>query len=150
VLEAEPDADEILCRGDLLDYGPEPRRCVEWALEHIPVTRLLQGNHDWAVGWDEDPHCSAPYRRLAEVTRKHCLRIFTEYLRSFLCELWLQRSLSLGPVNCVACHAVPSDSRFQYLTFADEASTWRNEVEQAHNPDWLFVGHTHLSGKRFP
>lgn len=147
VLEAEPDADEILCLGDLVDYGPEPQRCVEWAIEHIPVPRLLQGNHDWAVGWDEDPQCSAPYRHLAEVTRKHCLRVFTEGLRSFLCELWPQRSISLGNASCVACHAVPTDSRFRYLTFADETSRWIDEIERAHRPDFLFVGHTHLPGK---
>lgn len=136
VIEAESDADEILCLGDMVDYGPEPLRCVEWALAHVPVTRLLQGNHDWAVGWNEDPHCSPPYRHLAEVTRKHCLRVFTEGVRSFLCELWPQRSLSLGQVNCVACHAVPSDSRFRYLTFREDASAWREEVEQAHRPDF--------------
>ena len=147
VLEAEPDADEILCLGDLVDYGPEPLRCVEWALDHIPVTRLLQGNHDWAVGWNEDPHCSAPYRNLAELTRKHCLRVFTEGLRSFLCELWPQRSISLDGANCVACHAVPSDSRFRYLTFAAEAARWEDEIAQAHRPDLLLVGHTHLPGK---
>jgi predicted phosphodiesterase len=148
VLEAEPDVGEILCLGDLVDYGPEPRRCVEWALAHVAPMRLLQGNHDWAVGWDEDPRCSAPYRHLAEVTRKHCLRVFTEGLRSFLCELWPQRSLSLGNANGVACHAVPSDPRFQYLTFAAEPSRWIEQIEQVHSPNFLFVGHTHLPGKR--
>ncbi|MGH8165341.1 MAG: metallophosphoesterase family protein, partial [Rhodanobacteraceae bacterium] len=112
VLAAEPDADEILCLGDLLDYGPEPLRCVEWAIDHVPPRRLLQGNHDWAVGWDEDPKCSPPYRHLAEVTRKHCLRVLTEGLRSFLCELWPQRSFSVDGASCFACHAVPSDPLF--------------------------------------
>lgn len=146
VVEAERDADEILCLGDLVDYGPEPLRCLNWALEHIAFTRLIQGNHDWAVGWNEDPKCSAPYRELAHVTQKHCLRVLTEGHRSFLCELWPQRSLSLEGASCVACHAVPSDPRFCYLTFSGDASRWNEEIELAHQPDLLFVGHTHLPG----
>lgn len=147
VLEAESDADEILCLGDLVDYGPEPLRCVEWAIAHVPVTRLIQGNHDWAVGWDEDPRCSSAYRHLAEVTRKHCLRIFTEGQLSILSELWPQRPLLFDGAICVACHAVPSDPRFRYRSFDDANFRWKEEVELAHDPDFLFVGHTHLPGR---
>ena len=32
VLHAEPDIREILCLGDLVDYGPQPLRCVEWSI----------------------------------------------------------------------------------------------------------------------
>jgi protein phosphatase len=148
VLEAEPDADEILCLGDLIDYGPEPLRCVQWAIEHVPVTRSIQGNHDWAVGWDEDPRCSPPYRHLAEVTRKYCLRVLTEGLRTFLCELWPQRSLTVDGKSCVACHAAPSGARFCYLPLNAPAEKWQQEVELAQHPDFLFVGHTHLPGER--
>jgi hypothetical protein len=31
VLQAEPDADRILCLGDLVNYGPQPGECVRWA-----------------------------------------------------------------------------------------------------------------------
>lgn len=148
VLEAESDADEILCLGDLVDYGPEPLRCLNWALEHVPFTRLIQGNHDWAVGWNEDPRCSAAFRHLAAVTQKHCLRVLTEGRRSFLCELWPQRTLALDGRSCVACHAVPSDPRFEYLTFDADVARWSEQIAQVHSPSFLFVGHTHLPGKR--
>jgi putative phosphoesterase len=147
VLAAETSIDEILCLGDLVAYGPEPLRCVTWAIEHVAVTRLIQGNHDWAVGWDEDPRCSPAYRHLALVTRKHCLRIFTEGLRTFLTELWPQRSFQLNGGTCVACHAVPSDPRFRYLALGIEKEKWREEVDRAGSPSFLFVGHTHLPGK---
>lgn len=144
VLAAEPDADEILCLGDLVDYGPEPRRCVEWAIAHVAPMRLIQGNHDWAVGWNEDPKCSLPYRHLAEITRKHCLRALSEGLRSFLCELWPQRSFMIEDARCVACHAAPSDPLFRYLALSQGSEQWKDEVERAGRPDFLFVGHTHL------
>jgi predicted phosphodiesterase len=147
VLNAEPEVREILCLGDLVDYGPQPLRCVEWTINHVPVDRLIQGNHDWAVAWDKDPHCSPPYRRLARVTQAHCLRVFGKALRSFLAALSPQRSFTLDGAPCVACHALPSNPRFRYLALGDAVRRWKDEVERAGHPDFLFVGHTHVPGK---
>ena len=146
-LRAEPEIREILCLGELVDYGPQPLRCVEWAVNHVPTRNLLQGNHDWAVAWDKDPHCSPLYRRLACVTQAHCLRIFSKGLRSFLARLSPQHSFTLDGAACVACHAAPSSPRFRYLPISAGAERWRTEVERALQPDFLFVGHTHVPGK---
>jgi predicted phosphodiesterase len=145
VLNAEPEVGEVLCLGDLVDYGPQPLRCVEWAINHVPAHHLVQGNHDWAVAFDKDPHCSPPYRRLARVTQAHCLRIIGKGLRSFLGELLPRRSFVLDGAACVACHAVPSDPQFRYLPIG--AERWKTEVEHAGHPDFLFVGHTHVPGE---
>ena len=32
VLHAEPDVNQILCLGDLVNYGPQPVECVAWAM----------------------------------------------------------------------------------------------------------------------
>jgi hypothetical protein len=32
VVDAEKGTDEIVCLGDLVDYGPQPLRCVQWAI----------------------------------------------------------------------------------------------------------------------
>lgn len=61
VLHAEPDADEILCLGDLVNYGPHPVECVRWDMQRPGLDWTIQGNHDRAVGRDEEPHCSGPY-----------------------------------------------------------------------------------------
>ncbi|MGB9473897.1 MAG: metallophosphoesterase family protein [Candidatus Udaeobacter sp.] len=147
VLHAEPDVREILCLGDLVDYGPQPLRCVEWAINHIPVRNLLQGNHDWAVAWEKDPHCSPPYRRLARVTQAHCLRIASKGLRGFLARLSPEHSFVLDGAACFACHAAPSSPRFRYLPISAGPGRWSMEVERALQPDFLFVGHTHVPGK---
>lgn len=36
VLAAEPDADRILCLGDLVGDGPQPAECVKWAMQLNP------------------------------------------------------------------------------------------------------------------
>jgi predicted phosphodiesterase len=147
VLNAEPEVRDILCLGDLVDYGPQPLRCAEWAINNVPVDHLIQGNHDWAVAFDKEPRCSAPYRRLARVTHAHCLRILSKGLRSFLAELLPKRALTLDGARCVACHAVPSSPRFRYLAMDTDVKKWLTEIDVAGYPDFLFVGHTHVAGK---
>jgi len=147
VLHAEADVREILCLGDVVDYGPQPLRCVEWAINHIPVRNLVQGNHDWAVAWEKDSRCAPPYRRLARVTQAHCLRIASKGLRGFLARLSPKHSFTLDGAACFACHAAPSSALFRYLPISAGAERWRMEVERAFKPDFLFVGHTHVPGK---
>ena len=31
ILAAEPDCENVLCLGDLVDYGPQPVECLAWA-----------------------------------------------------------------------------------------------------------------------
>lgn len=39
--------DRIICLGDVLGYGPEPRECLDLIIKNVAVT--LMGNHDYAV-----------------------------------------------------------------------------------------------------
>ncbi len=39
--------DVCVCLGDLVDYGPEPSRCVRWAMDHAHYA--IRGNHDHGV-----------------------------------------------------------------------------------------------------
>jgi putative phosphoesterase len=145
VWEAESDAKKILCLGDLVDYGPEPARCVEWVLQHVSLAHLVKGNHDFAVGWNQRPECSPVYRQLADVTRKHAVKALDEDARHVLRELSPQRFFSVGGMKFAACHAVPSEPLFKYLPFSEKL--WRSEVELEGRPDFLFVGHTHIPGE---
>lgn len=70
VLAAESDADQILCLGDIVNYGPQPGECVTWAMGLSSPSRVIQGNYDRAVGFDDDPHCSPVYAVLAEVAAR--------------------------------------------------------------------------------
>ena len=37
----------IVCLGDVVGYGPQPKECLDRVIEHCPVT--LMGNHDFAT-----------------------------------------------------------------------------------------------------
>jgi len=42
--------EQIICLGDVLGYGPEPRECLDLLMEKVSVT--LMGNHDYGVVYE--------------------------------------------------------------------------------------------------
>jgi protein phosphatase len=106
VLTAEPDADQILCLGDLVNYGPLPVECAAWAKEISSEAIILQGNHDYALGSNADPHCSAIYAVFAAAVQKITARMLAPELKEFLAGLQPVRRFQIGPANCFACHTI--------------------------------------------
>jgi len=143
VLAAEPDVDQILCLGDLVNYGPQPAECVCWAMEHLSAEWLIQGNHDRAVGLGEDPHCSGPYQPLAAATQAVSERALSFEMKQFLAGLEPLQRFQLGEAVFVACHAVPSDPLYHYLPEGSPVTFWESELNTAGYPDFLLLGHTH-------
>jgi putative phosphoesterase len=142
VLRTERRVDNILCLGDLVDYGPEPVECVKWAMKNAGYAWLVQGNHDRAVATGEDPRCSLPYRHLARVTQEFSIRALNRRMRTFLGALKPQFSFKIGGADCVACHAAPSDPLYRYLR-TNDTDRLQAELNIAGKPDFLFFGHTH-------
>jgi putative phosphoesterase len=147
VLKAEPDADQILCLGDLVNYGPQPVECVEWAMERLTPDWLIQGNHDRAVALDEDPRASIVYKALANETQEVSKRALTQEMKQFLASLQPLQRFKLDEAVCVACHAVPSEPLYEYFPQNSPVTLWESELNGINYPDFLFVGHTHLPAK---
>jgi putative phosphoesterase len=141
VLNAEGDRDQILCLGDLVDYGPEPAACVSWAMEECAKSIFIQGNHDWGVAWKRDPRSSPPFRHLAACTQEFTIKALPSRMRYFLGTLKPIRSFETVGKRLVACHAAPSEPLFHYLRTAEK--DLKHEVAIAGSPDFLLFGHTH-------
>jgi predicted phosphodiesterase len=147
VLAAEPDADQILCLGDLVNYGPQPAECVAWAMKTLTPEWLTQGNHDRAVALDEDSRSSMPYRALASATQELSARVVSPEMKQFLAGLQPLQRFKLNEIMCVACHAVPSDPLYAYLPETASVPLWESELNGIGYPDFLFIGHTHKPTK---
>jgi predicted phosphodiesterase len=147
VLAAEPGVDQILCLGDLVNYGPQPAECVTWAMKTLTPDWLIQGNHDRAVGLDEDPHCSPSYQVLAAATHEVSKQALTPKMKRFLAGLQPLQRFQLDAAVCVACHAAPSDPLYEYLAEQSPVTVWESELTGVNFPDFLFVGHTHVPMK---
>jgi len=147
VLAAEPDADQILCLGALVNYGPQPAECVAWAMKTLTSDWLIQGNHDRAVALDEDPRCSVPYKTLAAATQELSKRTLAPEMKKFLAGLQPLQRFKLDDAICVACHAMPSEPLYEYFSQNSPVTLWESELNEVNYPDFLFVGHTHLPTK---
>ena len=147
VLEAESNATGILCLGDLVNFGPQPVECVAWAEEVLSPEGIIQGNHDYAVGFDEDPRCAPPYAPLAKGTQEFTSRLLTPKMKEFLATLVPSRSFNSGNGKCFACHASPKDPLYGFLPDSASAPLWETEIADAGLPDFLFLGHTHIPMK---
>ena len=84
VLAAEPQVDGLIVLGDVVNHGPHPVECVQWAQANVPPQWIVQGNHDRAIGCDEDPRCSAPYRMLAAAMQRYTHHPFVRLFGSTL------------------------------------------------------------------
>ncbi|HVU26461.1 MAG TPA: metallophosphoesterase family protein [Verrucomicrobiae bacterium] len=143
VLEAESDAEQIICLGDLVNYGPMPVECVAWAKENSWAL-FLQGNHDRALGLDTDPHCSAAYAALAAATQRITERLLAPELKEFLAGLKPSARFQIDKATFFACHATPKDPLYHYMPPNAAVTLWESEIIVAQHPDFLLFGHTHL------
>jgi putative phosphoesterase len=136
------DYDEFWALGDLVNYGPNPREAIDFVRRH--TTLAVRGNHDQSAGYDEDPRCSARFRRMAEETGRYTRAVITEDECDYLRRLPLTAERTVAGVRFSLCHAVP-DSLYEYRP--PNSPDWDAELARA-GGDVLLVGHTHLPFRR--
>jgi len=134
----EHDYDQLWCIGDLVDYGPKPREVIRWIEDRATV--IVCGNHDHAVGFNANPQCSAPFRRLAAETRRFTQDVCTQNDVQFLRRLPLHRELIVNSTSFYLVHAMPTDPLFGYCP--ENSERWQTEIGWT-DADVLVVGHTH-------
>lgn len=132
--------DRVVCLGDIVGYGPEPRACMTRLLAEDAV--IVRGNHDHALAFDADPRCSAGFRWLAEATSTigrtqiqggDLARLGAAPRYAFI-------DVDEMPAFCV--HATPRDSMYRYLRPADR-DAWRHETFGC-GASLFLVGHSHI------
>ncbi|MGH9536223.1 MAG: metallophosphoesterase family protein [Terriglobales bacterium] len=131
-------ADETWVLGDLVNYGPQPNEVVEWVARN--ATHVVRGNHDQALGYDQDPRCSPPFRNMAAEMGRYTASVLTAENRRYLRRLPRQLTLERDGVRFYLCHAVPSDPLYGYCSA--ESERWAAELA-ATEAEVLLVGHTH-------
>jgi len=147
VLQAEPDADQILCLGDLVNYGPQPAECVAWAMHLRPPSLVIQGNHDRAFA-GLAPHCAAADPPLAEAMQGATSHQLTPVMKRFLGALDSFQEFRCGEGNCVGYHyhEAGGEAGISRLRLYDPQWPWESDIILRGPPDKLFilVGHPDL------
>jgi predicted phosphodiesterase len=143
-LQAESGCNRILCLGDLVNYGPQPVECVNWAREISSDSIVLQGNHDRALGLNTNPHCSTIYEAFANATQRVTEQLLSPEHKAFLASLRPLKHFQIEKAKCFGCHASAKDPLYHYMPPDAAVSLWESELIVAQHPDFLFYGHTHL------
>jgi protein phosphatase len=131
--------DELWVLGDQVNFGPQPREVVEIIRDRADIA--IQGNHDHAVGFDDDSRWTPKFRAIAEATRRHTSVELSEEQKLYLRELPLAVQAVREGTRFQLVHATPSDPHYGYLL--EDADGWAAELESV-DADVLLVGHTHM------
>jgi predicted phosphodiesterase len=125
--------DRIVCCGDLIGYGPDPNRVVDWARTSVEI--VIRGNHDKAA---VSPETLEWFNPIARSAAEWTLGELTPENLEFI------RRLPRGPLpvdSYQIAHGSPLDED-EYLTGEIEAGQAFEYAER----EITFFGHTHLQG----
>jgi predicted phosphodiesterase len=125
--------DTMLCCGDLVGYGADPNRVVEWVRANVSV--IVRGNHDKACAGLDDVEWFNPVARSAALWTRNAL---TAENLEYLC------NLPKGPAAVESfqiLHGSPLDED-EYLISTFAVTQIRDYLERQVS----FFGHTHMQG----
>jgi predicted phosphodiesterase len=131
--DARGEYDLIVCCGDLVGYGPDPNRVIDWAREHLHA--VIRGNHDRACCGQNNLEWFNPVARAASLWTM--MRLTPENLQYL-------RDLPQGPLplgDFLVAHGSPLDED-EYVISPSDAANLFNYLES----NLTFFGHTHLQG----
>ncbi len=145
------DVERIVCLGDVIGYGPEPRQCLELVRERATAT--LMGNHDFAVLYEPE-NFNVGAEAAAFWTREQ-LEIrpdsddqgqWWKFLGSLKVKHTLtDESLEIGEMIFV--HGSPRRPVNEYI-FPDDVYNNAHKIQGLFDrfDHVCFVGHTHVPG----
>jgi predicted phosphodiesterase len=135
--------EQILCLGDIIGYGPNPRECIDLVMQNCQVTIL--GNHDQGALFDPDGFNIGAEKAIFWTRDQLELpsdRINNEKRWEFLGEL--PRSYRHGPFLFV--HGSPRNPLSEYVFPEDIYNHRKMERLFQLVERYGFQGHTHVPG----
>jgi predicted phosphodiesterase len=134
---------EILCLGDIIGYGPNPRECIDRVMESCLITLL--GNHDQGAMFDPDGFNIGAERAIfwtREQLESASDRVNNERRWEFLG--LLPRQHRIGPFLFV--HGSPRNPLSEYIFPEDIYNHRKMERLFQLVERYCFQGHTHVPG----
>lgn len=135
-----PAADAVLCMGDLVDYGPNPRSAIAWCRAHADA--VVHGNHDRAIALDEDDGVAPAMRDASAATRDIHRRLLDEADLEYLGSLPRTATFRVGAATFALTHATAESPR----RYAPLEEAGRSVARRVPDATIVAVGHTHVQG----
>lgn len=140
--------DRAICLGDIVDYGPDPEKCIDLLCKKAIPT--IRGNHDNAVAFKVDCQCGYKYKHLSIATREYTWKVLDKSGMEYLQKLPLLIKEEIDGKKLYLTHASPR-SMFEYIKPETSDEEIRNMVNEAMEPveaEFLVVGHSHIPMNR--
>lgn len=132
--------DDVICLGDLVDYGPSPKECIEQIQkESIPT---IKGNHDNAVASRVDCGCGYKYKHLSIATREYTWKCLDDIHMEFLRKLPMQIEMEIEGSRFHFTHGSPR-SMYEYIKPETPGEKVKEMIEDV-DADFIIIGHSHI------
>ncbi|NOQ47801.1 MAG: YfcE family phosphodiesterase [Methanococcoides sp.] len=132
--------DEVICLGDLVDYGPDPSECIELLKNENIAT--IKGNHDNAVASKVDCGCGYKYKHLSIATREYTWGQLSIDHMDYLRGLPLYIEKRFGKKKIHFAHGSPR-SMYEYIK-PDTPEADVLEMIEGVDADLIIIGHSHI------
>jgi putative phosphoesterase len=132
------ECDVCLFLGDLVDYGIEPKPCIDWARRRM--THGVRGNHDHGAAQGVAAQGAAGFRYLTAQTRPITRELLDAADRRFLADLPVTRWLTLAGKRFLLVHGSPRDPLDDFAP--PDVALWAERLRGV-DADYVCVGHTH-------
>ncbi|KKH92584.1 serine/threonine protein phosphatase [Methanosarcina sp. 1.H.T.1A.1] len=140
--------DRAICLGDIVDYGPDPDKCIDFLQKkNIPTIR---GNHDNAVAFKMDCQCGYKYKHLSIATREYTWGVLDDLRMEYLQKLPLVIKEEINGKKLFLTHASPR-SMFEYIkpeTPDEDILAMIADPMEPVDAEFLVVGHSHIPMSR--
>jgi putative phosphoesterase len=140
--------DRAICLGDIVDYGPDPDKCID--LLHEKAIPTIRGNHDNAVAFKVDCQCGYKYKHLSIATREYTWEILDNDRIEYLQKLPLYIKEEFDGKRLHLTHGSPR-SMFEYIKPKTTDEEIRKMIDESTEPlegDFLVIGHSHIPMNR--
>lgn len=134
-------ADVIFCLGDVVNYGPFPKECLE-RIRKL-TDKIVRGNHDNAIGRNVECGCSEKYKTLSDQMKIFTKSVLNSPEKAFLANLPITLNIEIDSTKFLLSHGSPGGDIYKYL----RPDVTDRELEDELNniqANVVFLGHTHL------
>lgn len=140
-LAALPQADLILCAGDVVTFGPDPADCIEWL--SLRRSLCVRGDEDDAVGNAAEHQLPDHLCHAGTVSRSWTKSVLSPSHRSWLAELPPELEAVVDGHRLSVVHAYPGDYSRYLRPTEEELHRLTRAFPRA---DVIVIGHTHRPG----
>ena len=143
---AEQGAEEIICLGDVVGYGPNPEECIDLVEKMCRFS--LSGNHDYAVLTRAErfnPLAAEAVEFTRRALKPSAFSLGRKRTRWHYVEAMRTRELE---DDILYVHGSPRDDRNEYILESDILFGNIDKIREIFGmmPRLLFVGHSHVPG----